>query len=482
MQIAQKLTLPLALSVFAVLGVATLFAARADLQLQEDDIRRDQFITSQLLARSILREAEHAPLDQAIALVDDANKNQNRALFLFLRSTELETKGSLSAADIEALKRGETVFRVDRELWGTASTWLPMNLPDGTWGAVWVQEPLAVQRESFQRIIRTQAASAVALGLLWAAVAIGLGAIIVGQPMRKLTEQAKRIGAGDLTHPLHIEQRDEIGALAQQMNHMCEELLASRKSLEQEMTARAHTEDQLRHADRLNTVGKLASGLAHEVGTPLNVISARARMIEQGEVKGEQAQGNATIIAQQSETIARIIRQLLDFARRTPPSSTHGNLASLASQTIAMLSPLAAKSDVKLELATCPKADGDFDHGQIQQALTNLVMNAVQASPRGAAVQVTVGEAEATPPADLGGGPGKYLALSVQDQGTGISPELLPRIFEPFFTTKEVGEGTGLGLSVAWGLVRDHRGWIAVDSTAGKGSRFTIHLPVERTT
>jgi signal transduction histidine kinase len=118
---------------------------------------------------------------------------------------------------------------------------------------------------------------------------------------------------------------------------------------------------------------------------------------------------------------------------------------------------------------------------QLQQALTNLLVNAVQASPDGKAVEVSVGRERLAPPvglsSDLGGDVQEYARIRVADEGPGIPPEDVGRIFEPFFTTKDVGEGTGLGLSVAYGIVRDHGGWIAVESEAGRGSRFSIYLP-----
>jgi len=481
MQVARKITIPLALSALLVLGITAWLSAREDISLQDSDMSRDQQTYGQVLGAAILSERQHEPTDKALGLVNEANRGQRNVLFLYVPEDELATKGSLSEEDVAALKRGETLFRIDRTLWGNASTWVPLNFPDRR-GALWVQEPLAAQRESLKATVTAQVGAAVALGLLWVVVAVGLGTVIIGRPMKALAEQARRIGQGDLSSPLKLEQSDEIGELALEMNRMADELAASRRKLEDEAAARLRTQEQLRHADRLNTVGKLASGLAHELGTPLNVISARARMIASGEVEGEASQASARIVVQQSETITRIIRQLLDFARRTTPSATQESLNALASSTLTMLGPLAEKSHCHLAFVDGAPVSVWLDRGQVQQALTNLVMNAVQAMPSGGEVKVSVGTEKLTPPADVGGTSARFATLSVKDEGEGIAPELLPRIFEPFFTTKDVGEGTGLGLSVAWGIVRDHHGWIGVDSEPGKGSRFTIYLPLERDT
>ena len=128
-----------------------------------------------------------------------------------------------------------------------------------------------------------------------------------------------------------------------------------------------------------------------------------------------------------------------------------------------------------------------FDRGdqrrQIQQALTNLVVNAIHAMPAGGRLTVQLGRGPASPPPEASGAAavsGEFARLVVVDEGAGIAPELVSRVFEPFFTTKEVGEGTGLGLSVAYGIAHDHGGWISVESEVGRGSRFSLYLPVSR--
>jgi signal transduction histidine kinase len=157
------------------------------------------------------------------------------------------------------------------------------------------------------------------------------------------------------------------------------------------------------------------------------------------------------------------------------------DVAGLVEKTLSLVKPLADKRQLTLDLHATPGLPKpSLDEGQIQQVLLNLLVNSIHASDYRGQVMVDISIANATAPADLGGAQGEYLCLSVADQGVGIPPEILPRIFEPFFTTKGVGEGTGLGLSVAYGIVREHGGWIDVQSAARQGSRFSIHLPVNR--
>jgi signal transduction histidine kinase len=235
--------------------------------------------------------------------------------------------------------------------------------------------------------------------------------------------------------------------------------------------------DQLRHADRLNTVGKLASGIAHELGTPLNVVSGRARMIARG-APPEEAVDNARIIAEQVDRMAKIIRQLLDFARPRGAQKAPADLATLARQTLSLLEPLGKKRAVGLhfEERAGAGARAEVDAGQLQQVLTNLIMNGIQATRGGGDLSVTIERVRARPPADHGGPEGDYIAIRVADQGDGIPPEVLPRVFEPFFTTKDIGEGTGLGLSVTYGIIQEHGGWIDVQTEVKKGSTFTVYL------
>jgi two-component system, NtrC family, sensor kinase len=234
--------------------------------------------------------------------------------------------------------------------------------------------------------------------------------------------------------------------------------------------------EQLRHADRLKTVGRLAAGIAHELGTPLNVVSGRAGLIASGKLSDEEIQQSAWTIKAEAERITGIIRQLLDFARRRSPQRVQIDLRDVARQTTQLLEPLALKRGVTLTVQGNGHAvTACADFAQIQQVVTNLVMNAIQAMGNGGQVCVRMGNQ--TRGAETDAAPSNHAFLCVEDQGTGITPEDLEHIFEPFFTTKHVGEGTGLGLSIAEGIIREHGGWMEVDSRPGEGSRFTVFLP-----
>jgi signal transduction histidine kinase len=225
-------------------------------------------------------------------------------------------------------------------------------------------------------------------------------------------------------------------------------------------------------------VGQLASGIAHELGTPLNVISGRATLISSGRLAADAVIESAGIIKTQSDRMAEIIRQLLDFSRRGEPHRVLVDLQMIIRNTVQILQPLSRKHEIELAVTECPQPTTTWvDLGQIQQVLTNLVVNAIQATPPGGTVTISSARENHLTKTREGCPPGDYFRLSVADTGHGIPQELLDRLFEPFVTTKDVGQGTGLGLSIAYGIVREHGGWIDVQSEVGKGSLFQIYLP-----
>jgi signal transduction histidine kinase len=270
-----------------------------------------------------------------------------------------------------------------------------------------------------------------------------------------------------------VRRRDEIGELATEMNGMCDRLVEAQARIAAEADAKAKAVEQLRHADRLRTVGTLASGMAHELGTPLSIIAGRAKMAAAPDATRADVAQYAASIGAQVERLTRIVRGLLDFARRKETPRTRGDVRDVARRTVELLEPMAKKNDVTLRFvpgAAEVRTDAEMDAVQVEQALANLVVNGIQASGgRGADLVVEVARATRD---------GRdVVTVEVRDRGDGIAPEDLPRVFEPFFTTKDVGEGTGLGLSVVYGILQDHGGSVEVESVRGEGSRFTLILP-----
>ncbi len=238
---------------------------------------------------------------------------------------------------------------------------------------------------------------------------------------------------------------------------------------------------QLLQAQRMEAVGKLSAGVAHDFNNILTAIMAHSSMAllklgEEDLLKEELAK-----IQETTERAARLTRQLLLFSRQAPLEMIPLNVNRTIQELLKMLQRIIGE-DIRIETDLDPDLDMvRADESNVEQIVMNLVVNARDSMPDGGRIGITStsirrdGTAADTPP---GGRPGNYIRLTVSDNGTGIREENLTRIFEPFFTTKGKEEGTGLGLSVVYGIVQQHVGWITVESTPGEGSDFHIYLPV----
>ncbi len=379
-------------------------------------------------------------------------------------------------------------------------TYYPIHLQDAPRGGLEFTASMETVEDETRTMILVSlvsigAMSFVALGLVWIA-----GIRWVARPLDELIAKTQRIGEGDFTQPLKIRGNDELSQLAAALNALSTRLANQQRRITAETSARLETLEQLRHADRLKTVGRLAAGIAHELGTPLNVVAGRADLIASGRLSSEEVASSAQAIISEANRITTIIRQLLDFARQNRPQRESTDVGQLLQQTVALLQPIADKQGVTIEVTGEDQYAVAADQGQLQQVFTNILVNGIQATDGGGRIDVQLSRqtaaarlreetaaAESTAARDDCGEPRAaredqpvdYLAIAIRDQGHGIAAADLENIFEPFYTTKEIGAGTGLGLSIAYGIVQDHGGWIDVDSTPGQGSCFTIHLPLE---
>ncbi len=382
---------------------------------------------------------------------------------------------------LSALNQGEVVSVLNENPAGRdfLVTYIPIKTKRGRLGAIELSKSLAdlhgYVRESLRRSGLLLAAT-VASGLLLMAL---LGSLWINRPVRKLTEQAERIGNGDFSTAVTITGRDELAGLAQVIERMRIQLAASRKTEQEANELKIQTLEKLRHTERLATLGHLSAGMAHELGTPLNVISGRAKLISQQELSPEEALRSARIIGEQAERMSVIISQLLDFARRGQARKQRVELNGLVKGVLELLAPTCRKQSVELhEQVTEKPLFVDADPGQLQQVLLNLAMNGIQAMPDGGNLSLRLKrEDRVARPSSGTAETGPWCSIQVEDQGQGISAENIPHVFDPFFTTKEVGRGTGLGLSIAYGIVEEHGGWIDATSTPGEGSLFSVFLP-----
>ncbi|MBX3157839.1 MAG: HAMP domain-containing histidine kinase [Deltaproteobacteria bacterium] len=466
-----------------VIGVALVALVQGYLDYQRDRevfdrlLRGEAASLGRALGRGVADVWQRDGEAAARQFLDSAASKTGRVLarWVWIDAKSRHDQPRAARADLAPLLQDQIVVVRDDER-RFMLTYIRVDVPEARVGALEIAQSLEQFDAYVNASLRTQVIASASAVAFAAVLALALGVVFIGRPISRLAAKARRVGTGDLSGPLRLGQRDELGELANEINLMCERL-------SDERGARELATEQLRHADRLTTVGKLASGLAHELGTPLNVVRGRAKLITDREVEGQDVVDSARIVVEQAERMTALIRQLLDFARPRPLQKLPVNAAGLARRVCELVATIARKGNVVLVPPAADDGGGgedlhaEADDGQLTQVVTNLVVNAVQATPAGGEVSLACRAMDRAPPPYVGGARRTWVAIEVRDSGSGMDDATRTRIFEPFYTTKEVGDGTGLGLSISWGIVREHGGWIDVVSSPNKGSRFTVYLP-----
>jgi signal transduction histidine kinase len=478
MRLVPKLAMALLAGVFVVVAAFTAFRVSREIRAYDEDVRRDQRIVGVTAGAAL---AKTRTREQAIELAQRVNASRENITITFVSLADAPDPGVQPLVDFasrQPLARGEWVQVVERvDDADHLITYVGAPVVDDVRGAIQLAQSLAPRAAYISSGLWNVFASSVAMLLVCAVIVSIIGAKMVGQPVSELMTAARRIGEGHFEAVGPVVRKDEFGELARALRSMSAALAAAGQRMRDETEARIRALEQLRHAERLATLGQLASVLAHEIGTPLNVIAGHSKMIATGRLRGPAASESAAAIGTQCERMTNIVRRILDYARRRPPRRVQIDATEIMKQVGDLLTGLAQQRRVKLSFQT---HEGDLrlhaDPDQLRQALTNLVLNALQASAQDQEVRVT---AElGTHPSDLAS-PERRVVFSVEDQGQGIAEEDRTHIFEPFFTTKPAGEGTGLGLSVVRDIAQEHGGTIEVSSRMNQGSAFKLYLPRE---
>lgn len=481
MRIAFKLSVVLLPAICIIFAVGGYVAVRRELLFFETGATRDKIIYGRPLAAALEEvwrtSGEAVALDMVTHANDPGNPVGVRWVWLD-SAAELSKTPSVPNEQLAALESGDILsgLRVPGD--DRVFTYIPVRAPDGRVGALELWDNLGEQRLFARNTIYLFVSVFALMALMASGLALTFGVLLVGRPVRALVDKARQTALGDFSSPVRLTSKDEFAVVAQEMNAMCKKLAEAAAEIKAETDARILALEQLRHAERLATVGKLAAGMAHELGTALNVVMGRAQLLGRDEPVESPAGMNSRIIHEQAKRMTDIIQQLLNFARRHAPRTKTVRVQDMLHATWQLLNPLAAEHRVDLQIEVAPTSlVVNVDLNGLQQVLANVVTNAIHAAAEGGSVELRAKRDDMLRPANLGGGNETVVTIVVRDDGVGISEENLKRVFEPFFTTKEVGKGTGLGLSMAHGIVRDHEGWITVESKQGKGATFTICLP-----
>jgi two-component system NtrC family sensor kinase len=334
--------------------------------------------------------------------------------------------------------------------------------------------------------------------LLFAVLVIAVIVSAITNPLTELVSVTDQVSKGDLNQKVEIERGDEIGHLANTFNEMIVSLRQSRDEIEQyNRTLEGKIIDRTRQleeaqnaliqSEKMSAIGQLAAGVAHELNNPLGGILGYAQFTLEKLQKNDPTHTTSreiesytryvTDIEVQARRCKQIVQNLLRFSRSSRTIDLESvDLNKIVEETMTFMEHQLHMNQIELRLElepALPLVQGNA--GQLQQVFTNLVINALHASKVGSSIVIISRFSPAV--GEFGGA----VELQFIDQGHGIPAENIKKIFEPFFTTKEIGKGTGLGLSISYGIIKEHGGEITVSSIVGKGTTFTVVLPVQKT-
>ncbi|MDQ3907335.1 MAG: ATP-binding protein [Acidobacteriota bacterium] len=331
---------------------------------------------------------------------------------------------------------------------------------------VWWSFGAGTTEEAWKRYLVFSVVTALVPNLLLVALVMR----IITRPVRRLTEAAVEVAAGNYGATVEVESNDEVGLLASSFNEM------SRKMADDIERLRA-LNDQLVRTEKLAAAGQLAAGVAHEVNNPLASISSLVQILQSrlpdaaDDKQSAETREMLRLVSQQIARITQVLRDMMDFARQRQPARAPIDIARLLESSIRLAS--FDKDFKRLKLSTdfdphAPQVSADSD--QLQQVFLNLLLNARDAMPEGGELRVsTRHDARAC-----------EVVVEIADTGAGIAPEHLAHVFDPFYTTKPAGRGTGLGLAVCYGIVTAHGGRIELAPDDSRGTRATVALPVQQ--
>jgi signal transduction histidine kinase len=330
---------------------------------------------------------------------------------------------------------------------------------------------------------------------------------LVGNPIQKLVEAMSRAEKGNLEAEAHVRSRDELGELGRHFNRMLKtiretheqnvQLLSQVNLFNEELTKKIEaatselakrneelkllnealfqSQRQLSQSEKLSALGQVAATMAHQIGTPLNSISGYIQLILQDGHLQPTDRDRLKIIESQLDRLAESVKNLLSFTRQPKPHLKALDVNGVLEDLIHLSEPWLHSRNVRLLSSfssNLPPVHGDPTH--LQTLFLNLITNALDAMPNGGLLMIRTQEIRPQPSS----GNGRWLQISITDTGIGITEESKKRIFDPFYTTKKIGEGTGLGLAICENIIKEHSGRLDVESEVGKGSTFSVYLPI----
>jgi two-component system NtrC family sensor kinase len=325
------------------------------------------------------------------------------------------------------------------------------------------EEPLR-DLQSKQQTLILESAGAILIGV----IAVWYLVRRATEPVRELRDSAEAVGKGDFSRRVEVKSGDECGELAWVFNQMTENLQRSRQQLEQTVDTLKTTQAQLIQSEKLSGIGEFVAGVAHELNNPLTSVMGFSELLARADTNSQQKR-HLDMIHKSAQRCHKIVQSLLSFARKHQPERKLSSVNELVESAVEFLQYQLRTSNIEVQTKLDPELPRVMiDPHQVQQVFLNIVNNArqaIEAHQPGGRINITSETC------------GRQVRVTFEDNGPGISEQNLSKVFDPFFTTKEVGSGTGLGLSLCYGIIKEHGGAITVKSKPGEGATFVIDLP-----
>lgn len=479
MKIGTRLTIVLLLALSPIIAAFTYWNAHRSTQMHINDLKRDIRATTRSLTPTMENDLLHEEVSEVKEVIRRMSVDQMLVAVLkpdgniWYQPESLPF--SLAGIHLESvLPAGDGFSEFERHDPGGDWFYRIVPLADRT-NTTFAYLLVAQDWSDVREDLRTRVIGSVVASVLLVAVMIAIIPLTIRRyvtvPLGELSRKVTQFSAEDgRSREL---QGDEVGLLTQEFKKLDAQLTEARQSLLHNHRKELELQRTLQHAQRLATIGTLASGLAHEIGTPMGVIRSRAEHLLQNEPTTARTRSSLETIVSQIDRVTRIVRMLLDYARSRDSHKAVCDVRQILHTALSLMDTEAARREVKVIaepgatplMVTC-------DSGQLQQVFVNLIMNALDAmTPGGGVLHITASteQSNGTP----------QVTLAFKDTGPGVAPQDAESVFDPFFTTKEPGSGTGMGLAVSQSIMQDHDGAIRLES-GPEGAKFFVTMQLNQ--
>jgi two-component system NtrC family sensor kinase len=475
-RIGRRLVFVLLLAMTPVVAVYTYWSARWSSRNYITDLKRETRATTRALAPVVAGYIQREQWTEVHQMLQRMSADGTEGALLQTNGqlwyAVAELPNGLTAAAVQGV-RGTGGFDFEESV--ADSYWfcriVPLNSSSRVIGYLLVaQDWTNIDEDVRRRMLPPVGAALLVIALIALLIPV-LVSRYVSKPLAELSRRVLRLSGVEEGKNV---ANDEVQLLSEEFQRLDQRLTKAHADLLERHRYELELDRRLQRADRLATIGTLASGLAHEIGTPMGVIRSRAELLLEGNPGPAKTREGLEIILRQIARVSRIVWMLLDYARAREARRAEQDVKTILDHVLKLVESEAKRRGVRIMV----EAGGgplivQCDAEQLQQVFINLMINAFDAmGPSGGTLKVSaeVERKDHDPP---------VLKLTFEDTGPGVPPEFQDRLFDPFFTTKPPGQGTGMGLSVSQAIMRDHEGEISFDSGAC-GTRFYVRIPIAR--